>query len=225
MKMISFSFVQWSTGGMKFTGENRSTRGKPVPVPLCPPQSQQTEPGSNPGLSGEIPETHRMSHGTASWVLNLLCCRGQEWVGLYLPTSIRLDGVYRDNFTFTFSSYVTRRHYRSVTRNVLKAVTARHVFVQQIATCFWPCKTIQCLIASHERTNKEEKNARRLAWAVLLTPGDYVATSSCSKDRNIINTASSFCCGTANRLTATAEQVTVPSSVQIKSDLLYCRLD
>jgi hypothetical protein len=36
-----FHFAKyWSTGGMKLTGENRSTRGKekPVQVPLCPPQ-------------------------------------------------------------------------------------------------------------------------------------------------------------------------------------------
>jgi hypothetical protein len=30
--------VKCSTGRMKLTGENRSTRGKLVPVPLCPPQ-------------------------------------------------------------------------------------------------------------------------------------------------------------------------------------------
>lgn len=75
-------------------------------------------------------------------------------------------------------------------------------------------KRSECFIASHERTNKtkqDKKNiARRLAWSVLLTPSDYVATSC--KERNIINTASSFCCRTASRHTATTEQVTFPIS-------------
>ena len=69
-------------------------------------------------------------------------------------------------------------------------------------------------VSSHHTsgpTKQNKKNhARRLAWSVLLTPGDYVATAC--KDRNIINTASSFCCDTASRHTATAEQVTFPIS-------------
>jgi hypothetical protein len=47
---------------MKLTGENRSTRGKIVPMPLCPPQISH---GLNPGLRGEMPATIRLSHGTA----------------------------------------------------------------------------------------------------------------------------------------------------------------
>jgi hypothetical protein len=68
--MISFFrfSVQWSTGGMKLTGENRSTRGgKPVPVTFCPPQIQHgIGPVSNPGLLGERYTTNRLSHRTAN---------------------------------------------------------------------------------------------------------------------------------------------------------------
>jgi hypothetical protein len=64
-------YKQWSTSGMKSTGENRQLGEKPVPVPLCPPQiSHGLEVGSNPGLRGERPATNRLSHGTADTVLH-----------------------------------------------------------------------------------------------------------------------------------------------------------
>jgi hypothetical protein len=51
---------------MKMTGENRQLGGKPVPVPLCPPQiSHGLDLGSNPGLRGERPAANSLSHGTA----------------------------------------------------------------------------------------------------------------------------------------------------------------
>jgi hypothetical protein len=128
-------------------------------------------------------------------------------VGLYLHISIYLRGVHRDNFTFTSPSYVSRRHYRSVIRHAL------NLSRRNMALC---CKSRRVFdlvkrssVSSHHTSGptKKKKKARRLAWSVLLTPGDYVATSC--KDRNIINTASSFCCATASRRSATAEQVTV----------------
>jgi hypothetical protein len=36
-------------GGMKIGRGNRSTRGKPAPAPLCPPQIQLVRPGLEPG--------------------------------------------------------------------------------------------------------------------------------------------------------------------------------
>jgi hypothetical protein len=58
--------VYWSTGGMKLTGENRSTRGKTCPsVTLSIINPMWIEPGSNPGLRGVRPSTNRLSHGTA----------------------------------------------------------------------------------------------------------------------------------------------------------------
>jgi hypothetical protein len=36
-------------GGMKSGRGNRSTRRKPAPAPLCPPQSHMTRPGLEPG--------------------------------------------------------------------------------------------------------------------------------------------------------------------------------
>jgi hypothetical protein len=47
---------------MKLTGENRSTRGKPVPVPLCPPQIPH---GFTRDRARASSATNRLSHGAA----------------------------------------------------------------------------------------------------------------------------------------------------------------
>jgi hypothetical protein len=49
-------------------GENRSSRRKPAPVPLFPPQIPHTCPEANPGRRGEKPATNRLSYGTAVWL-------------------------------------------------------------------------------------------------------------------------------------------------------------
>jgi hypothetical protein len=50
---------------MKFTGENRSTRGKIcLSATLSTTNPTWTEPKSNPGLSGERAATNRLSHAT-----------------------------------------------------------------------------------------------------------------------------------------------------------------
>jgi hypothetical protein len=46
-----------AVGGMEIGRENGSTRGKPAPVPLCPPQI----PGLNPSRRGGKPATNRLS--------------------------------------------------------------------------------------------------------------------------------------------------------------------
>jgi hypothetical protein len=51
-------------GGMIGRG-NRSTRRKPAPVPLCPPQNPTCCPDANPGRRGGKPATNRLSCGTA----------------------------------------------------------------------------------------------------------------------------------------------------------------
>jgi hypothetical protein len=53
-------------GGMKIGRGNRSTRRKPAPAPLCPPQIplDQTRV-SNPGRRGGKPATNRLSYGAA----------------------------------------------------------------------------------------------------------------------------------------------------------------
>jgi hypothetical protein len=43
------------TGGMMIGKENPSTRRKPYPVPLCPPQTPRAYPDSNPGRRGGKP--------------------------------------------------------------------------------------------------------------------------------------------------------------------------
>jgi hypothetical protein len=52
-------------GGMIIGRENRSTRRKPAPVPLYPPQSPHADPDANPGRSGGKPATNRLSYGMA----------------------------------------------------------------------------------------------------------------------------------------------------------------
>jgi hypothetical protein len=53
-----------AVGGMRIGRGNRSTRRKPAPVPLCPPQIPH-DLESDPGRFGGKPETNRLSYGTA----------------------------------------------------------------------------------------------------------------------------------------------------------------
>jgi hypothetical protein len=55
----------WSSGGMIQTGENEVLIKTPSPLPFRPPQTLQTDLGSNPSLRGEWPATNRLSHFTA----------------------------------------------------------------------------------------------------------------------------------------------------------------
>jgi hypothetical protein len=51
-------------GGMIGRG-TRSTRRKPAPVPLCPPQVSHAAGTGNPGRCGGKPATNSLSYGTA----------------------------------------------------------------------------------------------------------------------------------------------------------------
>jgi hypothetical protein len=55
-------------GGMIGKG-NRSTRRKPAPVPLCPPQTPHACPDANPGSRGGNPATNCLSYGTSSGIV------------------------------------------------------------------------------------------------------------------------------------------------------------
>jgi hypothetical protein len=57
-------------GGMRIGRGNRSTRTKPTPMPLCPPQIPHGL-GLEPGLPHGKPATNCMSYGTA-YSFNLL---------------------------------------------------------------------------------------------------------------------------------------------------------
>jgi hypothetical protein len=59
-------------GGMRIGRGNRSTRRKPVSVPLCPPQIPH-DLGSNPGRRGGKPATNPLSYGTANVTGNSRC--------------------------------------------------------------------------------------------------------------------------------------------------------
>jgi hypothetical protein len=51
---------------MKSTGENRQLGEKPVPVPLCSPQTPHVlTRDRTPGLRSGRPATNRLSHGMA----------------------------------------------------------------------------------------------------------------------------------------------------------------
>jgi hypothetical protein len=53
-------------GGMQIGRGNRSTRRKPAPAPLCPPQiSHDQTRARTPGRRGGEPATNRMSYGAA----------------------------------------------------------------------------------------------------------------------------------------------------------------
>jgi hypothetical protein len=60
-------------GGMKIGRGNRSTRRKPTPAPLCPPQIHLPDPGSNPGRRGGKPATNRLSYGAAGRAVYCAC--------------------------------------------------------------------------------------------------------------------------------------------------------
>jgi hypothetical protein len=55
-------------GGSMTGKRNRSTRRKPAPVPLCPPQTPDTRPDANPSRRSGKPATNRLSYGTACTV-------------------------------------------------------------------------------------------------------------------------------------------------------------
>jgi hypothetical protein len=53
-------------GGMRIGRRNRSTRRKPVPVLLCPPQiAHDLRLGSNPGRRGGKPTKNHIIYGRA----------------------------------------------------------------------------------------------------------------------------------------------------------------
>jgi hypothetical protein len=54
--------VEWTVYGRG----NRSTRRKPAPTPICPPQIPLARPGANPGSRGGKPATNRFSYGAVS---------------------------------------------------------------------------------------------------------------------------------------------------------------
>jgi hypothetical protein len=56
-------------GGMRIDKRNRSTRRKPSPVPLFPPQIPH-DPGSKPNHHGGKPVTDRLSYVKACSLFN-----------------------------------------------------------------------------------------------------------------------------------------------------------
>jgi hypothetical protein len=61
-------------GGMKIGRGNRSTRRKPAPTPLCPPQIPLARPGSKHGRRGGKPATNRLSYSAASITRKCISC-------------------------------------------------------------------------------------------------------------------------------------------------------
>jgi hypothetical protein len=61
------------SGGMIGKG-NRSTRRKPAPIPLCPPQTPHACLDANSGRRGRKPATNRLSYGTALEAVSFTRC-------------------------------------------------------------------------------------------------------------------------------------------------------
>jgi hypothetical protein len=59
--LVPGDYYDGEIGGIIGRG-NRSTRRKPAPVPLCPPQT----PNALPGRGSEKPATNRLSYGTVN---------------------------------------------------------------------------------------------------------------------------------------------------------------
>jgi hypothetical protein len=79
-------------GGMKFGRGNQSTRRKPTPAPLCPPQNPAWQTRSRtPDCSGGKPATKRLSYGAAffSPILSPLTTR-RFTVEVFDPASTRV---------------------------------------------------------------------------------------------------------------------------------------
>jgi hypothetical protein len=76
-----------AVGGMKIGRGHWSTRRKPAPVPLCPPQIP-LDLGSNPGRCGGRPATNPLSYGTAfiSELLDSVFNIQLEWKSLHLKS-------------------------------------------------------------------------------------------------------------------------------------------
>jgi hypothetical protein len=84
--------VEWNC-----QGRTEVLGGKPVPVPLCPPQIPHgLTPGSNPGLRGDRPATNRLSHGTALYILHI-------WSYTICHTSLVPESIY-----CTYESFIER---------------------------------------------------------------------------------------------------------------------
>jgi hypothetical protein len=82
----------WSIGGMKTGRGNRSTRRKPTPAPLCPPQNPTWQTRSRtPNRSNGKPATNRLSYGAAffSPILSPLTTR-RVTVEVFDPASTRV---------------------------------------------------------------------------------------------------------------------------------------
>jgi hypothetical protein len=65
---------------MRIDRGNRSTRRKPAPAPLCPPQiPHDLTPGSNPGRRGGNPATNRLSYGTVLHIITIVLYECETW--------------------------------------------------------------------------------------------------------------------------------------------------
>jgi hypothetical protein len=69
IETASADYDDGKIGGMMIVRGNRSTRRKPAPVPLCPPQTPHACPDANPGRCGGKPATNRLSYGMAKHYL------------------------------------------------------------------------------------------------------------------------------------------------------------
>jgi hypothetical protein len=79
-------------GGMKIGRGNRSTRRKPAPAPLCPPQIPLDQtPGSNPGRRDGKPFFYFTFSRIQSWAVIISICPFENF--MELKQDVLLFGV------------------------------------------------------------------------------------------------------------------------------------
>jgi hypothetical protein len=175
MKMISGAI-----GGMKIGRGNRSTRRKPAPAPLCPPQNP-TWP--DPGRGGK-PATNRLSYGAA--LLHQSAFHSQKvtvWCGLssfYILGAYFSEGNNGHAVTVTAKRYVAmfnkfllpelHRRYNDILLVWFNKMAARHLTRHES-----PCKQFEKRsqdVSSREMVMSLGLHARQIYPNVTTSYGD-----------------------------------------------------
>jgi hypothetical protein len=95
---------------MKLTGENRSTGGKPVPVPLCPPQTPRGLTWDRTRVyRGERPANNCLSHDTVLYTVLQFDIVKDHAIGLSPFRSVVFNLGYAYPWRYAKTSYGVRK--------------------------------------------------------------------------------------------------------------------
>jgi hypothetical protein len=87
-------YVDGEIGGMMIGRGNRSTRRKPAPVPLCPPQTPHACLHANPGRRGGKSATNRLSYGTTKICSNFKVFENVKLFKILLSLNVKLYVIF-----------------------------------------------------------------------------------------------------------------------------------